>query len=103
MKTIDVTIPVLILTVIALLFVGNTEINSKFPFIHIEKPLCIFGTILLALGVSCFYYQGKSDAKKEYIEELDSLKNDYDELEKRDNELWKKYEETFKKEKQNEK
>lgn len=96
MKIIDVTIPVLILTVIALLFVGNTEINSRFPFIHIEKPLCIFGTILLALVVSCFYYQGKSDAKKEYLEELNSLKKDYDELEQRDNELWKKYEKTFK-------
>ena len=96
MKTIDITIPVLILTVIALLFVGNTEINSKFPFIHIDRPLCIFGTILLALGVSCFYYQGKSDAKKEYLEELDSLKKDYDDLEKRDNELWKKYEDSFK-------
>ena len=95
MKTIDVTIPILILTVIALLFVGNTEINSKFPFIHIERPLCIFGAILIALCVSCFYYQGKSDVKKEYLEELDSLKKNYDELEKRDNELWKKYEKMF--------
>lgn len=97
MKTIDMTIPVLILAVIALLFVGNTEINSKFPFIHIERPLCIFGAIFFALSTSCFYYQGKSDAKREYLEELDSLKKNYDELEKRDNELWKKYEETFNK------
>lgn len=96
MKTIDVTIPILILTVIVLLFVGNTEINSKFPFIHIERPLCIIGVIVIALGISCFYYQGNSDAEKEYLEELDSIKKDYDELEKRDNELWKKYEETFK-------
>jgi uncharacterized protein YxeA len=89
MKTIDITIPLVILAILALLFIGQTEINGKFPLIHIERPLCIFGAILIALGVSCFYYQGKSDAEEEYLEELDSLKKDCDEL-------LKKYEETFK-------
>ena len=71
MKIIGVTISALALAVIVLLFVGNTEINNTFPFIHIERPLCIFGVIFIALGISCFYYQGKSDVKKEYLEKVE--------------------------------
>ena len=69
MKMIDVTIPVLILTVIAMLFIGETEINNQFPYIHIESPLKIIGCILIAFGISCFYYQGKQDAQKDNIKQ----------------------------------
>lgn len=77
MKMIDVTIPVLILTIIAMLFIGETEINSQFPYIHIGSPLKIIGCILIAFGISCFYYQGKQDAQKDNIEKIEQINNAY--------------------------
>lgn len=73
MRTIDITIPMIVVTVFSLLLIGNTEINSKFPFIHFGRPLALIGAITFAIAFSCFYYQGKIDAKKEYLEKVESL------------------------------
>ncbi len=56
---------------ICFLFVGNTEFNSAFPYIHIKNLWRAIGFFLIFIGLCIFetsaYHRGVKDGEQEVI------------------------------------